>query len=84
LIVWYDEVNLPVGFQLCYGKEKSERALTWNAPAKYNHMAVDDGEVERSTIGRRQSSSLTVTLTHQRYVKRSFARVLSCHAILLT
>jgi hypothetical protein len=44
LIVWYDEVNSPVGFQLCYGKEKSERALPWNPPAKYNHMAVDDGE----------------------------------------
>ncbi len=46
LIVWYDDQSQPTGFQLCYGKgePRSERALTWNAPARYSHMAVDDGE----------------------------------------
>jgi hypothetical protein len=44
LIVWYGENDFPVGFQLCYGKGDAERALTWNAPRDYSHMAIDDGE----------------------------------------
>jgi hypothetical protein len=46
LIVWYDDQDRMAGFQLCYGKgdNNSEHALTWNAPASYSHMAVDDGE----------------------------------------
>jgi len=46
LIVWYDDQDQATGFQLCYGKgnQSAERALTWNAPAYYTHMAVDDGE----------------------------------------
>lgn len=46
LIVWYDNQDRPTGFQLCYdrGKPLAERALTWNAPASYRHLAVDDGE----------------------------------------
>jgi hypothetical protein len=46
LIVWYDDQDRPAGFQLCYGKgePRTKKALTWNAPANYSHMAVDDGE----------------------------------------
>lgn len=44
LIVWYDDQNRPSGFQLCYGKAQQERALTWNPPSRYSHMAVDNGE----------------------------------------
>ena len=46
LIVWFDDQDRPTGFQLCYGRGRpgAERALTWNAPASYRHMAVDDGE----------------------------------------
>jgi hypothetical protein len=44
LVVWYDDQDQPSGFQLCYGKPQHERALTWNAPASYDHTAVDDGE----------------------------------------
>ena len=46
LIVWYDKQDRPMGFQLCYDRTKPqlEHALTWNTPASYRHMAVDDGE----------------------------------------
>ena len=29
LIVWYDDSDAPIGFQLCYDKLRSERALRW-------------------------------------------------------
>ncbi len=44
LIVWYNAEQVPVGFQLCYDKGRSERAMTWRRPDTYSHMSVDDGE----------------------------------------
>lgn len=44
LIVWLDEADMPVGFQLCYDKTRGERALTWRAGRGYDHAAIDDGE----------------------------------------
>jgi hypothetical protein len=44
LVVWCDSAKVPTGFQLAYDKPHNQRAVTWNAPAKYSHMAVDDGE----------------------------------------
>lgn len=43
LIVWYsgEEVS---GFQLCYDKNRRERALTWQSSGQYEHHLVDDGE----------------------------------------
>ena len=32
------------GFQLCYDKPGSQRALTWKASRGYRHERVDDGE----------------------------------------
>ena len=48
LIVWLDDAENLVGFQLCYDKMHGERALTWRANRGYDHSAVDDGEA-RST-----------------------------------
>ena len=45
LIVWYDRWDTMIGFQLCYDKAIRERVLTWNAPNRYFHNAIDDGEV---------------------------------------
>ena len=45
LIVWYDASDNMIGFQLCYDKSTRERVLTWNAPNRYFHNAIDDGEV---------------------------------------
>ncbi len=44
LIIWCDDVGAPVGFQLCYDKDRSERALTWLPETGFSHMLVDDGE----------------------------------------
>jgi len=44
LIVWVAESGKIVGFQLCYDRERDERALIWRAPRYFTHMAVDDGE----------------------------------------
>ena len=44
LIVWCDEVGDPAAFQLCYDKERSERALTWSPDHGFTHRVVDDGE----------------------------------------
>ena len=44
LFVWLDEASTIVSFQLCYGKPRDERALTWKYPSIYYHQRVDDGE----------------------------------------
>ena len=46
LIVWYEssELRTITGFQLCYDKERGERALTWRSNRGYTHDRIDDGE----------------------------------------
>lgn len=44
LIVWYDLRDRIVGFQLCYDKQKNQRAFTWKDPGSLRHDRVDDGE----------------------------------------
>src|SRR3954467_1155372 len=44
LIVWLDDADAVIGFQLCYDKTRGEHALTWHADRGYDHSAVDDGE----------------------------------------
>jgi hypothetical protein len=46
LIVWYREDGSSIdGFQLCYDKEREERALTWRRDTGFDHKRIDDGEV---------------------------------------
>jgi hypothetical protein len=47
LIVWYSDTAAPIGFQLCYGKQATERALTWTADQGFRHDRIDD---ERAPI----------------------------------
>lgn len=42
--MWYTEDGAIFGFQLCYDKQKSERALTWLPQSGLSHHRVDDGE----------------------------------------
>ena len=44
LIVWLNESDDVVAFQLCYDKPRNERALTWMRELGYMHHRVDDGE----------------------------------------
>jgi hypothetical protein len=43
LIVWQEAGNV-VGFQLCYGKTRSEQALSWQSTGGYTHSRVDAGD----------------------------------------
>lgn len=44
LIVWVNDLQEPVGFQLCYDKLTRERAITWRAGRGFDHAAVDSGD----------------------------------------
>jgi hypothetical protein len=44
LIVWYDNGDSPMGFELYYDKNISEHVFIWRTHGGFNHMAVDDGE----------------------------------------
>ena len=48
LIVWYSEptaeVENIVGFQICYDKTGTERALSWRSGGGFVHEVVDDGD----------------------------------------
>jgi hypothetical protein len=43
LIVWLGDDNSPTGFQFCYDKDASERALSWFEDRGFSHMRVDSG-----------------------------------------
>jgi hypothetical protein len=44
LIVWYRPNETVHGFQLCYGKPRRERALTWIDGRGFSHNKIDTGE----------------------------------------
>ncbi len=44
LIVWHDTNEKPIGFQLCYDKGSSEKAITWHEGGQLTHTAINDGE----------------------------------------
>ncbi len=44
LIIWSGLDGAVTGFQLCYDKQKSERALTWRQESGFSHARVDSGE----------------------------------------
>src|SRR5690349_20467568 len=41
LIVWYDGDGRISGFQLCYDRNRNERAVTWLSGRGYSHDRVD-------------------------------------------
>jgi hypothetical protein len=44
LTVWYSADGAIEGFQLCYGCDHDERALTWHCARGYAHDQVDQGD----------------------------------------
>lgn len=44
LIVWIGQDLSISGFQLCYDKQQTERALTWKMEEGFSHERVDEGE----------------------------------------
>lgn len=57
LTVWLDDRNGIVGFELCYDKEKNERAVRWSRDEGFLHQKVDDGE---NRPGRYKSTPILV------------------------
>lgn len=43
LFIWYEN-NKIISFQLCYDKEKNEKAISWHKDKGLQHQRVDDGE----------------------------------------
>jgi hypothetical protein len=50
LFVWYNPDDTFYGFQLCYQKDKDEKALTWKEKSGFVHEKVDIGSRERSNV----------------------------------
>ncbi len=50
LIVWLNEKDDIVGFQLCYDILKGQRALTWYEETGFSHHRVDDGESKHGKL----------------------------------
>jgi len=47
LIIWYREAGGEItGFQLCYDKDRDEKALTWTREGGFVHERVDSGEAK--------------------------------------
>jgi len=46
LILWHDEEDSVVRFELCYDKERNEHAISWSEAGGFSHLRVDDGEGE--------------------------------------
>ena len=73
LIVWLDDEDQPVGFQLCYDKPDAERALTWRDGRGFDHMAVDDGEHSISPAAYKETPILVADGVFERdRVKKHF------------
>ena len=45
LIIWFDEDDRIVGFQLCYEIDNESKALTWQESKGYLHTGVDEGDI---------------------------------------
>jgi hypothetical protein len=57
LIVWVDDSNVMLGFQLCYDKAGDPRVLNWHEQG-YSHLGIDDGE---GRIGKPKSTPILVS-----------------------
>ena len=44
LIVWFDNRDAIIAFDLCYGKQLNEHVFRWRPPQSMEHLSVDDGE----------------------------------------
>ncbi len=50
LFIWINPDDTYFGFQLCYQKNKDEKALTWKKTSGFVHERVDLGSRERANV----------------------------------
>ncbi len=74
LIIWFNEGDTPVGFQLCYDKNIRERALTLRADGNISHCVVDDGENPTARYKETPILSEAATMDNE-YILETFSRV---------
>lgn len=43
LVVWFDDADNPIGFQLAYDKYRNERSISWQIDRGFRHYIVDEG-----------------------------------------
>lgn len=43
LVVWFDESEAPIGFQLAYDKPAAEHSIAWHYRRGFEHYVVDNG-----------------------------------------
>jgi hypothetical protein len=43
LVVWFDESEMPIAFQLAYDKDDDERSISWHRDRGFKHYVVDNG-----------------------------------------
>lgn len=43
LVVWFDDAENPIGFQLAYNKYKNEHSISWHITKGFRHYVVDEG-----------------------------------------
>ena len=74
LVVWFDESDDPMGFQLCYKNGGSEYAVTWNPDRGFSHKMIDDGE---QRPGKHKATPILVSgaLASARLINERFAQV---------
>ena len=61
LIVWTEQDETIVGFQLCYETDGKSKALTWDLSSGFLHSGVDDGDVRS---GRYKQTPILVANGH--------------------
>lgn len=45
LVVWFDDVENPTGFQLAYNKYRNEHSISWQINEGFRHYVVDEGNL---------------------------------------
>jgi hypothetical protein len=58
LIMWQNDAEEIVGFELYYDKFTDQHAMRWEKPAKYAHYRVDEGE---NKAGKQKSSPILIS-----------------------
>jgi hypothetical protein len=43
LVVWFDETETPIAFQLAYDKPHAEHSISWHFDHEFKHYVVDNG-----------------------------------------
>lgn len=75
LIVWVEQDDTIVGFQLCYETSGNPKAVTWNLSSGYLFSGIDDGDVR---FGKHKQSPILVA--NGRFQKGEILALFTSHS----